>query len=150
MKRFLSDKGVGFYVSALILLIMLALAVVYPVLYSGSGYYNIWAQLFLVFGPLSASAVWMTRLREWMPAALWACCFTSMLLFVSGAWDLLISAAFRTGGNSAGLTVIVTLYLTVVLLSIVNVIFLEQIKVRMVSPRITGNEPSDDLSIPSV
>ncbi|MBO4990268.1 MAG: hypothetical protein J6D37_08060 [Clostridia bacterium] len=135
LKAFVQSRGIGFWVSSVIAVLMLVLAIIYRQCFYWSQYYDARTLIFLIVG-LAAGVILMVAgaffkpLGEWAPAALGAGVFLATLFFFVGSWLMIQDAVggYEHRGFIAGFWPFVVMAILCIVGSIVNIIFLRQTK----------------------
>lgn len=135
VKNFAETKGIGFWVSAGILILMLVMTIIYPVYFYYSQYWDGRTLVFLIIGlvlglGLMVGGIFFKPLAEWAPAAIGGCVFLATLFFFWGTWLNIQDAlgGYEARGMAPGFWGFAVLAIISIVASIVNIIVLRQNK----------------------
>lgn len=135
IKDFVKGRGIGFWVSLGILLLMLVMTIIYPVYFYFSQYWESNVLVFLILGlalavGLFVGGLFFKPLQEYVPAALGIGVLVATLFFFSGSWLMIQDAigGYENRGFIDGFWPFVVLAIICIAASIVNIIVLRQTK----------------------
>lgn len=128
-KAFLKDKGIGFFMSVIVLLFSLVTAVVYAVGYSGSSDFSRPVLITILVGAAAAVVLALLKRYNWVPVALALGNFVALLLFIKSIYFYVSVVMYGINGSafSPAFTSSTTCLVVALALSIAN-IFMKQVK----------------------
>lgn len=128
-KAFFKDKGIGFFMSVIVLLFSLVTAAVYAVGYSGSSDFSGPVLIAILAGAAAAVILALLKRYNWVPVALALGNFAALLLFIKSIYFYVSVVMYGINGSafSPAFTSSTTCLAVALVLSIAN-IFMKQVK----------------------